>query len=69
MTREISLRKVLFSVWLVCFIAYLAWISSRPVYLNVYPSGKEVYSNKISKDKQVVVYQVMPENNLLIVQR
>jgi hypothetical protein len=69
MIIEISLKKVLFSLGLVCFIAYLAWNSQKPVYLNVYPSGKEVYSNKISKDKQVVVYQVLPENNLQIVQR
>ena len=71
MFYEISLKKVLFTLLLVVGIGSLAYYSSRPKYLIVYTaSSLEEYTDSIPKvDKGIIVYQVLPEGNLLAIKR
>jgi hypothetical protein len=69
MFYEISLKKVLFTLLLVVGIGSLAYYSSRPKYLIVYlESSLEEYTDSIPEvDEDIIVYQVMPGGNLMVV--
>ena len=66
---QTSIKKVLFSIVLTVVVGLLAYQSYKPKYLVVNSLGVESYSNFIPKDTNCIVYEVLPNDNFIVISK
>lgn len=60
MKLKAGIKQIIFSLLLTFGVGYMAWVTNKPKYVNIYQDGREVYTEgEYIKTPGVVTYQIV----------